>query len=142
MFFMSFIVQINPFLMTLRRKNLLGKNGVVTIYGCLLVFANIFMLNECSTYSTNGFNSFWCQNLIASFGALLRLGPRIPLIRQIQTNKYLLWLLLSLVMARVRPIFDEPLRLPLVALSVGAHIAVVTLGACKAGLCKFLYHHC
>jgi hypothetical protein len=43
-------------------------------------------------------------------------------------------------MALVRPIFNEPPRLPFVALSVGAHIAVVTLGACRAGLCEFLYH--
>jgi hypothetical protein len=69
-FFIPFIIQLMPFLIALRRKNLLSKNFIVTVYGFTLLF--LLMLNhyEYSTYAAHGLTSFGCQIFIAGAGAL------------------------------------------------------------------------
>ena len=37
---------------------------------------------------------------------LLRAGPRLPLLRYIQDNKYLVWLTIGLLLRWLRPIFE------------------------------------
>jgi hypothetical protein len=106
MFYMVFIVQVNPFLMTLRRKNLLSKSFVVTLYGLGLASAVWLTIYEHTVHAPNGFNSFWCQGVILNCAALLRLGPRLPVIRYVQDNKYILWLVLGFLLRYIRPFFD------------------------------------
>ena len=112
MFYMCFVVQVNPFLMTLRRKNLLSKTVVVSIYGIMLAYAFSFAIDEYKTYAPNGFNSFWCFGMIGNLATILRLGPRIPVIRYVQDNKYILWIVLGLLLRYIRPFFDTTDPLP------------------------------
>jgi hypothetical protein len=138
MFFIAFIVQLNPFPMTLRRKNLLSKSVVVTIYGIGLVFGIVLSLYEFSTYTANGFNAYRCQNLFACLATLLRLGPRLPIIRYVQGNKYVLWLLLGYLMSMVRSMFDKPLSRTMVTLCMGMRLITVALGIWKGWLRQYL----
>jgi hypothetical protein len=134
MFYMAFIVQINPFLMTLRRKNLLSKNVVVTMYGVGLASAIGLVIYEHTNHAYNGFNSFYCQGLIVNLAAILRLGPRFPIIRYVQDNKYLLWLTLGLLLRYVRPIFDEPLSREAMFMLQALRLSMFGLGVWKGWL--------
>ena len=98
--------------MTLRRKNLLSKTVVVSIYGIMLAYAFSFAIDEYKTYAPNGFNSFWCFGMIGNLATILRLGPRIPVIRYVQDNKYILWIVLGLLLRYIRPFFDTTDPLP------------------------------
>jgi hypothetical protein len=138
MFYMAFIVQLNPFLMTLRRKNLLSKSVVVTLYGVGLASAIALVIYEYTTHTASGFNSFLCQGLIINLAAWLRLGPRLPLIRYVQDNKYLMWLLLGLLMRQIRPIFDEPLSRNMNLLCQGLRISMFMLGIWKGWLRDYM----
>jgi hypothetical protein len=137
-FFMAFIIQLTPFLMTLRRKNLLSKNFILTVYGVTLVFLLVLNHYEYSTYAANGLTSFGCQIFIAGVGTLLRLGPRLPIVRHVQDNKYLLWVLLSALMRLVRPVFDQPLSRAMWTWSIGVQVATLLLGCWKSGLSTYL----
>ena len=105
-FYTAFVVQVNPFLMTLRRKNLLSKNAVLSLYGAMLLFGPFIAVLEYGSYSPNGFNGFLCQGLLANIATVLRIGPRLPLFRYVQDNKYVLWILLGLLLRYIRPFFD------------------------------------
>jgi hypothetical protein len=137
-FFMAFIIQLTPFLMTLRRKNLLSKNFIMTVYGIALVFLLVLNHYEYSTYAVNGLTSLGCQIFIASAGTLLRLGPRLPIVRHVQENKYLLWVLLSVLMRLVRPVFDQPLSRSMWTWSIGMQVATLLLGCWKSSQYKYL----
>jgi hypothetical protein len=112
LFYMAFIVQVNPFLMTLRRKNLLSKNEVLSLYGAMLLFAFIVAMHEYGMNAPNGFNAFLCQGLVANIATVLRLGPCIPILRYIQDNKYILWISLGLLLRNIRTYFDTEDELP------------------------------
>jgi len=72
------IIQLNAFLMTLRRKNLAPHQGLVWTYGAMLVFGFVV----CS-YEAQTIGAFVMVNTLANTAAVLRLGLRTP--------KYLLW---------------------------------------------------
>ena len=111
-FYTAFVVQLNPFLMTLRRKNLLSKNEVLSLYGAMLAGGFFIAVYEYGGNAPNGFNGFLCQGLIANIATVLRLGPRIPIIRHIQDNKYVLWIVLGFLLRYIRPFFDTKEALP------------------------------
>jgi hypothetical protein len=125
-FYLAMIVQVSPFLMTLRRKNLVSKAFGVTMYGIGLVYAIGLVLYEYSFHAPYGLNSFLCQDLITIVATWLRLGPRLPLLRYVQDNKYVMWFLLGLLLRYIRPWFDteEPLS---PNLNVVCHVARVSM---------------
>ena len=131
-FYACFVVQINPFLMTLRRKNLLSKNVVVTFYGVMLAYAFSFAIHEFITYAPNGFNSFLCIGFLESVASILRLGPRVPFVRYIQDNKYVLWIVVAMLCRYIRPYFDVvPLPSNTLALALGGRALQFSLGIWK-----------
>lgn len=139
MFYMAFIVQINPFLMTLRRKNLLSKTVVVTMYGFGLVGGIGIVFYEYLVFAPSGFNCVLCQGFIINLAAILRLGPRFPVIRYIQDNKYLLWMALGLLLRYIRPTFDEPLSRNMNILCQGLRISMFGLGVWKGWLREYFF---
>jgi hypothetical protein len=132
-FYTALVVQVNPFLMTLRRKNLLSKNEVLSLYGMMLSFGFIVAVYEYGFNAPNGFNGFLCQGLVANIATVLRLGPRIPIIRYIQDNKYILWILLGILLRNTRSFFDtkEELPYPLGAIVLIFRVLVFSLFAWK-----------
>ena len=111
-FYTAFVVQVNPFLMTLRRKNLLSKNEVLSLYGAMLSFGFFIAVYEFGVNAPNGFNGFLCQGFVANVATILRLGPRFPIVRHIQDNKYILWILLGFLLRNIRTFFDTKEELP------------------------------
>ena len=107
MFYFVFILQVNPFLMTLRRKNLLSKPMIVTMYGIMLCGGMGMTIYEIWNYTALPLNTFLCQGVIINLATLLRLGPRLPVVRCVQDNKFLLWLSLGLLLRKIRPVFDQ-----------------------------------
>ena len=109
-----FVVQVNPLLMTLRRKNLLSHYGVVTIYGFLLVSGLVVTISE---YTRVGGVS--CLRTVAFCGnlAILWRASHWPLLLRIPKsvhgwvqNKYLMWSLLAvLVHTQLRPWMARPM---------------------------------
>ena len=77
-FIYVWIIQLNAFLMTLRRKNLAGHGALVWTYGAMLVFGFVV----CS-YESHTIGAFVMVNTLANTASVLRLGFRTP--------KYLLW---------------------------------------------------
>ncbi|KAL1526850.1 hypothetical protein AB1Y20_015542 [Prymnesium parvum] len=77
-FIYVWIVQLNAFLMTLRRKNLAPHMGLLCTYGFMLAFGFVVCSHEASTIG-----AFVMVNTLANTAAVLRLGFRTP--------KYLLW---------------------------------------------------
>ena len=133
MFYMVFIVQVNPFLMTLRRKNLLSKTFVLTTYGVGLTGGLGLGFYENWFHSPSGFNCLYCQGLILNLATLMRLGPRLPLVRYVQDNKYLLWILLGCLLRYIRPWFDtrDPLSTNLLSICQVARFSMFGLGLWK-----------
>lgn len=97
------IVQINPFLMTLRRKNLLSHFWTVAIYGFLLVFGLSISILE-YTRGEAGISRLrtvaFCGNLAilwrtsSSCSTLLLLPKGVCTVLQ---NKYLIWSVLAIL---------------------------------------------
>ena len=90
-----FVVQVTPFIMTLRRKNLVSHNFNVFLYGCMLV------------YGVNlGFKAVLGDagvlRLMACLAALWRMGP-FPL-----KNKYFIWTTMFILLQHVfRPVMTR-----------------------------------
>ena len=107
MFYFCFVLQLNPFIMTLIRKNLCSKKVGVTFYGAMLVGGLIVGELELQRYPGVTYNHRVCQDLIMHSATLLRLGPRLPVLKYIQNNKFVMWLLLGLLLQKIRPHFDQ-----------------------------------
>jgi len=103
-FFTVAILQITAFMMTLRRKNLIGTKTVVALYGAELAFGAIVNHSEFARLGGNGER---CFGMMIDLATVLRAGPRLPLLRYIQDNKYLLWLTIYLLLRWLRPVFEE-----------------------------------
>lgn len=132
-FYLAMIVQVSPFLMTLRRKNLVSKTFGVTMYGIGLVYAIGLVLYENRFHAPYGFNSFLCQGLITNLAVWLRLGPRLPVLRYVQDNKHVMWFLLGLLLRYVRPWFDteEPVSTNLYIVCQAARFSMFGLAIWK-----------
>ena len=109
-FYFPCVMQVNSFLMTLRRKNLVSKPLNMVLYGLLLAGGFVFQEYERSSGAITH-NELVCRDLIFHGAALLRLGPRLPVVSVIQNNKYLLWLVVGLLLRKFRYVFEgeEPL---------------------------------
>jgi len=107
MFYFCFLLQMTPFSMTLIRKHLCSKKVAVTLYGAMLVGGLIVGELELQRYPGVAYNHRVCQDLIMHSATLLRLGPRLPLLKYIQNNKFVMWLLLGLLLQKIRPYFDQ-----------------------------------
>ena len=76
---MLFTIQITAFLMTLRRKNIVGHTPIVYFYGALLAFGKLVGAHDMSLFA--------CQhgcNALANLAILARIGLRM--------NKYVIWI--------------------------------------------------
>ena len=109
-----FVVQVNPLLMTLRRKNLLSHYGVVTIYGLLLVFGLVVTISEYTR--VGGVSCLRTVALCANLAILWRTShwpTRLGIPKSAQgltQNKYLIWSLLAvLVQTQLRPWMARPM---------------------------------
>lgn len=100
-------MQVNSFLMTLRRKNFVSKPLNMFLYGSMLAGGWIMSEYEFRSFQDMTFNGIMCRDMIMHGAGLLRLGPRLPVLRYIQDNKYLLWLTIGLVLRKYRHLFDE-----------------------------------
>ena len=136
MFYFAFILQVTPFLMTLRRKNLVSKPLIITMYGVMLIGGMGVTIYELVHYTAHPFHSFLCQGVIINLATILRVGPRVPVLRYVvQDNKYLLWLSMGLLLRRIRPIFDqEELSNETVILCQLLRVSMVALGVWKGFL--------
>lgn len=106
-FFTAAIVQITPFTMTLRRKNLISTPFNVLSYAVELVFGCCLCIYE-TVYAENlPNNCSFAHGFLIDVAVLLRLGPRLPLLRIIQNNKFLMWLSIGLLLRYLRPILDQ-----------------------------------
>jgi len=106
-----FVVQLNPFLMTLRRKNLLSHFGTVTIYGFLLIFGLSVCISE--YMHVGGVSCLRTVAFCGNLAILWRMSP-LPLLprstRAVVQNKYLIWSTLAvLVHYRLRPLSETPI---------------------------------
>jgi hypothetical protein len=97
------VVQLTPFLGTLRRKNLLGANFGAFLYGVFLVGAYLI-----STRYSPGATMKWLRitATIAMVAALWRLAPLPKVCRPLQ-SKYLIWGCLGLLCRHYRPLFID-----------------------------------
>lgn len=108
-------LQVNAFLMTMRRKNLASQNFLIAIYGFTLACGGIyagpeFKRGSAASNGGDGHNAIRAVAFITNAVSLLRTGPRFPVIRIVQDNKFLLWICMYVLMETViRPHWDEPI---------------------------------
>jgi hypothetical protein len=101
-FLMVFVVQLNPFLMTLRRKNLISHYATVSIYGFMLVFGSVICIYE---YTRYGIAMLRTVAFVGNVAVVWRTSL-IPLkgrLRTIVQNKYLIWTALGILVQYIRP---------------------------------------
>jgi hypothetical protein len=98
-----FVVQLNPFLMTLRRKNLISHWATVTIYGFLLVVGFLICLYE---YTRFGVSMLRTVAAVGNWAILWRTSslPISQSMRKIVQNKYLIWTVLGIATQYLRPL--------------------------------------
>jgi len=101
--------------MTMRRKNLASQNFLIAIYGFTLSCGAIYAVPEfkhgsSANTSGDGHNAFRAVAFITNTVALLRTGPRVPVLRILQDNKFVLWICMYVLLETViRPHWDEPI---------------------------------
>jgi hypothetical protein len=100
------VVQLNPFLFTLRRKNLISHTATVTIYGILLFFGFTVCVYEYT--STGGLvllrTVAFIGNLAIVWRTSLLFGFLSPSWRRALQNKYLIWTVLGILTQYMRPL--------------------------------------
>lgn len=79
-------------------------------------------------HTTLPVESFLCHGVILNLATTLRLGPRLPVIRHVQDNKYLMWFCLGLLLQRIRPIFEQELSRETMILCQVLRILMLALG--------------
>lgn len=99
------IIQLNAFLMTLRRKNLAPHGALVTVYGLMLVFG--FLV---ASYEMQRVGAFLMVNALGNFAAVLRLGLRLP--------KYPMWAGMAVLTHLARSTISADATPPKVAMPV------------------------
>lgn len=99
------VVQLNPFLFTLRRKNLISHTATVTIYGILLFFGFAVCLFEYT--STGGMVLLRSVAFIGNVAIVWRTSSLVwflpPAWRRFLQNKYLIWTVLGVLTQYMRP---------------------------------------
>jgi hypothetical protein len=97
------VVQLTPFLATLRRKHLIGRDIGAFLYGVFLVYGFVV-----STYFSPGGN-LSLSRITSCFGiaaATWRMMPLPSWARPLQ-NKYLIWTTIGLIMRYLRHRFTQ-----------------------------------
>jgi hypothetical protein len=99
------VVQVNPFLFTLRRKNLISHAAAVTIYGILLIFGFTVCVYEYT--STGGVVLMRTVAFIGNLAIVWRTSSLFwlfpPVWRRLAQNKYLIWAALGVLAQFMRP---------------------------------------
>jgi hypothetical protein len=99
LFVYVWIIQLNAFLMTVQRKNLLSSGPLLCIYAFILVFGYCVISTEMLRV---GWTFFLASNAIGNTAAILRLsGTRLG------ARKYLMWTLFGVFTHIARPTFSS-----------------------------------
>jgi hypothetical protein len=101
------VIQINPFQMTLRRKNLISTWATIFMYGVELLLGVFVSIYETDFSVGLPMNCGFTHGMIIDLAVFLRMGPRLPVLRYIQDNKFLMWLTIGLLLRWLRPMFDQ-----------------------------------
>ena len=110
------------------RKNLAGHTALTTIYGLMLVGAGFIAWFE---INRAGFNTVRAVSFIANIACVLRTSPRLPVLRIVQDNKYLLWISMYLLLEKIRPHLNEPIIWQAMLVNQSSAMAVIALGVYK-----------
>jgi hypothetical protein len=95
------IIQCNAFLMTLRRKNILGHYVIGSLYAFMLLLG-AFILKP-----NDPGRADYAMVLTANTAALVRLAPRLPKPLALLQSKYMLWPTLLFFMHRLVQLGDK-----------------------------------
>ena len=120
--------------MTLRRKNLASQGLLITIYGLTLFYGGIIAEPEFQRGSSGdsvhgGKNAIRAVAVLSNTVAVLRTGPRIPVIRILQDSKFLLWIAMYFVLENfIRPGLDKSLSPFGFYVVWGSYVALASLG--------------
>lgn len=120
--------------MTLRRKGLASHHFLIAVYGAFLLGGGILvgLGFRSSLPHPVGYNLDRAQFALTIFANSLRTGPRIPILRVLQDNKFLLWTATYTLMETViRPNLDKPMSSIAVSADYVAIISMFGLGLFK-----------
>ena len=116
------IIQINAFLMTLRRKNLAGHYLLVSVYGFLLVAGVLTCTAE--LFIWDGWKAVLIFSIAANTASIIRLSPRkFPLM----DNKYLMWIGIACFVSTMRQQFEE-VGITMISMATISMIAMISMG--------------
>jgi hypothetical protein len=96
------VVQLTPFLGTLRRKNLISNNFGAFMYGLFLVTSYIISVKYSPGGTLTQIRLTGCFAFAAAFWRMSTLPSWASWLQ----NKYLIWTVIGMVMHRTRPMFD------------------------------------
>lgn len=100
------IVQVNAFLMTLRRKNLASQSVLVSLYGILLLLAVFTCANEYLT--VGGFKVFYAVALLDQVAMVQRMAPwPRSFLGKLVSNKYVVWTTYYVLATKFREVWLE-----------------------------------
>ena len=96
-YFFALIIQVNAFMMTLRRKNVFPQAVLVGVYGLLLTIGLYIIFTELFVY---GGGWMTCHVILgmACISFLLRAGPRFPKQFRLLHNKYIIWTIMGAIL--------------------------------------------
>jgi hypothetical protein len=132
------IIQVNAFLMTLRRKNLAGHYLLVSVYGFLLVAGVLTCTVE--LFIWDGWKAVLTFCIAANTASVIRLAPRkFPLM----DNKYVMWVFIACFVSTMRQSFQETDKW-MISMATISMVAMVSLGfytgkygyASSSSICK------
>ncbi|GAX27299.1 hypothetical protein FisN_23Lh132 [Fistulifera solaris] len=116
------IIQVNAFLMTLRRKNLAGHYLLVSVYGFLLVSGILTCTIE--LFLWDGWRAVLIFGIAANTASVIRLAPRK---HPLMDNKYLMWIFIGCLVSKMRQSFRETDKW-MISLATISMVAMVSLG--------------
>jgi hypothetical protein len=131
-FILVFIIQLNAFLMTLRRKNIISHHASMTIYGFMLIFGNHISFHEHIRF---GVPMLLTVGFVANIAFVWRTSP-LPIksraIRNIVHNKYLIWTTMGFwTHYYLRPMAMHEMSLRRQVLYAASFAAVIANGVIK-----------
>ena len=96
-YFFSLIIQVNAFMMTLRRKNVFSHNQLIAMYGLLLTIGLGIIFRELFDFG-GGWMTTHVVLSMACVSFLMRAGPRLPQTIQFLHNKYVIWTVMGAIL--------------------------------------------
>lgn len=97
------VIQLNAFMMTVRRKNLASHNGLVTMYGLALFVSMAVSVYE---YYRVDETIFLAVSTIGHITVVQRMAPW-PDFMKFVSNKYLVWMTAGLLLRQARPWLEQ-----------------------------------